>query len=170
MAQAPSPRSVIMALAFAGLVLAPSAAGAAGAPAAFDVAGRATLLSVHAVGAQIYECKRDGSGGTSWSFREPIAALMDGSRTVGRHFAGPTWEMADGQSITGKMAASAPGATPDDVKLLKLDAVAHKGDGPLSGATLILRLDTRGGQLSGACPMPGELKAEPYSADYVFLR
>ena len=29
---------------------------------------------------------------------------------------------------------------------------------------------TRGGVLKGACPTAGELRAEPYSADYVFLR
>ena len=37
------------------------------------------------------------------------------------------------------------------------------------GATVVLRLNTRGGVLAGACPTVGELRAAPYSADYAFL-
>ena len=154
----------------------PSAAAAApqaapvNAPAAFDVAAHATILVVHAAGAQIYECKADASGATNWVFREPIATLVGDGRTIGRHYVGPTWELTDGDLVQGKQSAAAPGATPGDVTLLKLDVVEHRGDGILKDAKLVLRLNTRGGALKGECPKAGQLRAEPYSADYAFLR
>ena len=54
--------------------------------------------------------------------------------------------------------------------LLKLDIVEHHGTGVLNDAKLVLRLNTRGGALKGECPKAGVLRAEPYSADYAFLR
>ena len=140
------------------------------APTAFGVANRPLLLSVHAEGAQVYECKAGGAGQLGWAFREPVATLINGGRTVGRHYAGPTWELTDGALVQGQPAASAPGATPDDVALLKLDVIAHRGTGALSNATTVLRLHTRGGVLTGPCPASGDLRAVSYSADYVFLR
>jgi Protein of unknown function (DUF3455) len=149
---------------------APPRAAGVNAPAAFGVADHAVILLVHAAGAQIYECKADARGGMNWVFREPIATLVRGGLTIGRHYAGPTWELNDGDVVTGRPSASAPGATPDDVALLKLDAVGHRGSGVLKDAKLVLRLNTHGGVLKGECPKAGELRAEPYSADYLFLR
>jgi len=154
----------------------PSAAAAApqaaplGAPAAFDVADRAAILVVHAAGAQIYECKADAGGAMTWVFREPIATLVADGRTIGHHYVGPSWELTDGDVVKGKQSATAPGATAGDVALLKLDVVEHRGTGALKDAKLVLRLNTQGGALNGECPKAGELRAEPYSADYAFLR
>ncbi len=50
--------------------------------------GEAVMLTLHAEGAQIYECKSDGGGKLVRQFREPIAALMVDGKTIGRHFAG----------------------------------------------------------------------------------
>ena len=140
------------------------------APASFDVANRPVILSVHAEGVQLYECRQEAGGGAVWTFREPIATLIGDGKTIGRHYVGPTWELDDGQAVKGKLAASAPGANAGDVPLLKLDVSEHRGVGALSAATLVLRLNTHGGGLKGACTVAGELRAEPYSADYLFLR
>lgn len=140
------------------------------APAAFDVTDRAAILVVHATGAQIYECKVDASGAANWVFREPIATLVQDGGTIGHHYVGPTWELADGEVVRGKQSATAPGATPSDVALLKLDVAEYRGNGALKNAKLVLRLNTRGGVLQGECQKTGELRAEPYSADYAFLR
>ena len=140
------------------------------APAAFDVADRPAILVVHAAGAQIYECKADAGGATNWVFREPIATLVQDGRTIGHHYVGPTWELTDGDVVKGKQSAAAPGASPGDVALLKLDVVEHRGTGVLKDAKLVLRLNTHGGALKGECSQAGELRAEPYSADYAFLR
>jgi hypothetical protein len=155
-----------------GLVLAAPALGQAGqAPAAFDVADRTAVLTVHAEGVQLYQCKPDAAGHLAWSFREPIATLIgDDGKTIGRHFAGPSWVLDDGGAVKGKLLASAPGAAPGDIPLLKLAVAEQHGAGALAGVSLILRLDTRGGVFSGSCTTAGELHAEPYSADYVFLR
>jgi hypothetical protein len=139
-------------------------------PATFDVAGRTPLAVLHGVGAQIYACAADANGRTTWTFREPIATLIDNGKTVGRHYLGPTWALADGEVITGKTSASAPGDTPQDVPLLKLDVTERHGEGVLSVTTLVLRLNTHGGALKGDCDRAGDLRAETYAADYVFLR
>jgi hypothetical protein len=138
-------------------------------PDAIAVSGESVVLSVHAEGAQVYECKAGASGGAAWTFREPIATLISDGKTIGRHYAGPTWELNDGGAIKGKLLASAPGAGPADIPLLKLAVAEHRGAGVLKGANLVLRLNTRGGALSGPCATAGELRALPYSADYEFL-
>jgi hypothetical protein len=171
-----SPRRWLIAFPFAALLGGLSAAPAApqvapvSAPAAFGVVDRAPILVVHGVGAQIYECKAAAGGALGWAFREPIATLVRGGQTVGHHYAGPTWELTGGDAVVGKQSAAAPGATADDVPLLKLDVAEHRGSGILKDAKLVLRLNTRGGVLKGACPKAGELRAAPYSADYAFLR
>lgn len=149
---------------------APQSVTAASAPPAFGVADRTAILTAHGVGAQIYECKADAGGATAWVFREPVAALIQDGKTIGRHFTGPTWELADGDAVEGKTSATAPGANPGDVTWLKLDVAAHHGNGVLKDAKLVLRLNTHGGALRGECPKVGDLRAEPYSADYLFLR
>ena len=156
----------------AALVTAPAVAQVAlpDAPAAFGVADRATILVVHGVGAQIYECKPDSGGANQWVFREPVASLFEDGRTVGRHYAGPTWALEDDATLKAKPAASAPGATAGDVALLKLEVTQRQGDGVLKDAALVLRLNTHGGVLKGPCERAGGLRAEPYSADYLFLR
>ena len=116
--------------------------------------GEALVLQVHAAGAQIYECKADASGKTVWQFREPIASLFVDGKTVGRHYAGPSWEV-QGSTIVGKAAGKAPGATAKDIPWLKLDvtdqsrrpaprALQH-GEGPLQGVSTVQRIDTAGG-------------------------
>ncbi|HEX4180763.1 MAG TPA: DUF3455 domain-containing protein [Caulobacteraceae bacterium] len=161
---------------FRPLLLAGLAAGPAlalpplDAPAAFDVAGRAPILVVHAEGAQIYECKAGAEGRAVWTFREPIATLISGGKTVGRHYAGPTWALDDGGAVKGKLLASAPGATSRDIPLLKLAVAEHRGAGVLNDAALVVRLNTQGGDLKGGCDTAGALRAQPYSADYAFLR
>jgi hypothetical protein len=138
-------------------------------PEAIAAKGEPTLLQVHAEGAQIYECKAETDGRLVWRFREPIAALFQDGKTVGRHYAGPIWEIA-GSAITGKAVGKAPGASTKDIPWLKLDVVDRRGEGPLRAATTVQRLNTAGGNFEGACEKPGDLHAEPYSADYVFLK
>jgi len=94
-------------------------------PGAIVVAGEVALLAVHAEGAQIYECKANSAAQLVWQFREPIAALIIDGKTVGRHYAGPTWEMSDGSAITGKEVARASGATAKDIPLLKLEVTSR---------------------------------------------
>jgi hypothetical protein len=144
-------------------------AGAASLPDAVSAAGETVLLDVHAEGAQIYECAA-GPRGLAWKLREPIATLLADGKTVGRHYAGPSWELTDSSAIEAKPAGRAPGAGPQDIPLLKLDVTTHRGRGTLAAATTVQRLDTKGGNLEGPCAVAGETRAVPYSAEYRFLK
>jgi hypothetical protein len=130
---------------------------------------QSVIVTYHAEGAQIYECKAGSDGALTWTFREPIATLLLDGKTAGRHYAGPTWELSDGSIITGKTTASAPGATADDIPWLKLEVASRRGNGLLSGVTTIQRLNTVGGVLTGPCDQVGSFRSAQYSADYSFL-
>ena len=139
-------------------------------PDAIAAKGEVVSSQVHAEGAQIYECKADPGGKLAWQFREPIASLFRDGKTVGRHYAGPNWEDADGSAIVAKVAGRAPGASAKDIPLLKLDVTERRGNGALSPVTAVQRINTKGGVAEGACDKAGDLLSVPYSADYVFLR
>jgi hypothetical protein len=139
-------------------------------PEAIAAPGEAIVLTLHAEGAQVYECKAGADGKLTWAFREPIATLLADGKTIGRHYAGPNWELSDGSAVVGKVAGSAPGAAPNDIPWLKLDVISKRGNGILSGVTTVQRISTKGGKLEGACDNAGTYRSAPYSADYVFLR
>ncbi len=139
-------------------------------PGAIAAPGETVLLTLHAEGAQIYECKAGADGKPAWTFREPIATLLDDGKTVGRHYAGPSWEYSDGSAVVGKVAGNAPGAAASDIPWLKLEVVSRRGSGVLTAATTVQRVHTSGGRLDGECDRLGAFQSAPYSADYVFLR
>ena len=145
-------------------------AASAQAPAAIAAPGESAVVTLHAEGAQIYECKSGTDGKLAWAFREPIATLLLDGKSVGRHFAGPSWEHVDGSAVVGKAVANVAGQTPGDIPWLKLDVTAHRGTGALSGVTTVQRINTRGGVHTGGCDNAGALYSAPYSADYVFLK
>jgi hypothetical protein len=139
-------------------------------PDAIAAPGEAVVLSVHAEGAQVYECKAGPEGKLAWAFREPVATLMADGKTVGRHYAGPNWEHVDGSAVVGKVSGNAPGAAASDIPWLKLEVISKRGSGVLTSVTTVQRINTAGGKLDGACDKAGATKSAPYSADYVFLR
>jgi hypothetical protein len=139
-------------------------------PAAIAAPDATPVATFHAEGAQIYECKAGSDGKLAWAFREPIATLLLDGRTIGRHYAGPTWEHTDGSAVVGKVSGNAPGASADDVAWLRLDVVSQRGSGTLADVAFVQRINTHGGALHGACDQAGALRSVPYSADYVFLR
>jgi Protein of unknown function (DUF3455) len=152
------------------LILAPTISTAQSADAIAAAPGETLVATIHAEGAQVYECKADASGKLAWQFREPVATLIVDGKTVGRHYAGPNWELADGSAVVAKVAGRAPGAGPQDIPLLKLEVVSRRGSGQLSGVTTIQRLNTKGGVAEGACERAGAFLNVPYSADYAFHR
>ena len=145
-------------------------AAAAEVPDAIAAPGEVLVATVHAVGAQVYECKLDPAGRLGWQFREPIATLFLAGKTIGRHYTGPDWEMTDGSAVSGKVAGRAPAASASDIPLLKLEVSARRGNGQLSDISTIQRINTRGGVAEGTCDMAGALLSVPYTADYTFYR
>jgi hypothetical protein len=166
-------RALISAAALPGIWMAADASETASE--AVAVRDGARITTVHADGAQIYVCKQTWEESPSqvpaltWQFREPIAALSSNGMSIGRHYAGPNWEYFDGSGVKGKVVASAPGATENDIPWLKLDVVEHRGHGILSRATAVQRINTKGGVALGACETAGSSLIVPYSADYVFV-
>jgi hypothetical protein len=139
-------------------------------PDAIASAGETLVATIHAEGAQVYQCKADASGKLVWQFREPIATLLVDGKTLGRHYAGPNWRLVDGSAVSGKVAGRAPGATAKDIPLLRLEVTSQRGTGRLTGVTTIQRLNTKGGVGEGPCESAGDFLSVPYSADYTFLK
>src|SRR5260221_12104845 len=110
--------------AFAVLLLSGSLVSAAAAetpvPDAIAAPGEVIVITLHAEGAQVYDCKAGSDGKLAWAFREPIATLMADGKTVGRHYAGPNWEHVDGSAVVGKAVANVAGKTAGDIPLLQV--------------------------------------------------
>ena len=138
-------------------------------PAAIALTDQVLVATFHAGGAQVYECLAATAGKLAGQFREPIATLFADGKTVGRHYNGPSWELADGSVLVGKVAGRAPGATPEDIPLLKLDVISRRGNS-FAEVTTIQRINTRGGVADDPCVDTGKFLSVPYSADYVFFR
>ena len=134
--------------------------------------GLFVVATLHAEGAQIYECRAGADGRPAWQFREPIATLMEGGRTVGQHYAGPSWRIGDGGGvIVGRLVGQLPGAGAGAIPWLRLEVTEGQGTdaGPFAGVTQILRINTSGGVADGTCPTRGALRSIAYAADYLFL-
>ena len=141
------------------------------APAEINEPDASIVAIYHAEGVQLYECSAGKDGKLAWTFREPVATLVSHQNlTVGRHYAGPVWELTDGSTIGGRPLARSPGKSADDIPWLKLAAINHRGDGKLEHVDIIQRINTRGGVAAGPCDDVGQFRAVPYSADYTFLR
>lgn len=119
-----------------------------------------------------YECRagKDGAA-AAWAFVAPVATLSDPSgKVVGKYYAGPTWESADGSKLTGKQVAVAP-ATPGSIPLQLVKAEPAMGTGALQGVSYIQRLKTVGGVAPAEPCNASKLGARQqvaYQADYAF--
>ncbi|RZL38083.1 MAG: DUF3455 domain-containing protein [Rubrivivax sp.] len=139
-------------------------------------AGQVLAFEALASGVQIYECaaKADGSG-PAWAFRAPEATLADRrSHALGKHYAGPTWEAADGSQVVGEVKAREPSTTPATaIPWLLLGARSNSGSGVLADVRSIQRLQTGGG-VEPAEPCTTAKLGQParvaYTAVYYFYR
>lgn len=138
-------------------------------------ANESLALVAHARGVQIYECRasKNQPGNYEWAFVAPEADLFDaGGNRIGRHYAGPRWEAADGSKILGtaKERADAPAA--GAIPWLLLSAKSVGPEGAFGKVTSVQRLSTAGGAAPKAvCSqadvgMPARID---YSADYYFF-
>ena len=137
---------------------------------------QAVYLEALATGVQIYECtaKPGQPAAYEWSFRTPEAALVDRwGRSIGKHYAGPTWESTDGSSVTGEVAARDPRPNPSSIPWLLLGAKATAGSGVFSAAKSIQRVQTVGGTApteSCGAGNASQVARVPYTATYYFYR
>jgi hypothetical protein len=129
-------------------------------------------MIVAAKGVQIYECraKAGASGVYEWAFVAPEAQLFgaDG-KLIGKHYAGPHWEAADGSKVVGTQKARSNAPHADSIPWLLL---ATKSDGPeglFGKVSSIQRLNTVGGVApTGGCSeaTAGATARVAYTADY----
>jgi hypothetical protein len=120
------------------------------------------LLRVVGSGDQVYGCFNG-----SWALKAPDAKLLDQEGSViGRHFAGPTWQLNDGSWVKGKAVAKqvAPDATA--VPWLLLESVG--GTGKLGAVRFIQRTGTHGGNAPDGSCSQGATRRVPYTATYSF--
>lgn len=137
--------------------------------------GHRQALSTTGRGEITYECraKAGAAGAFEWAFVAPVATLMDTSgKSLGKYYAGPTWEAADGSKVSGKQVAVAP-ASPGNIPLQLVKAEPAMGSGAMQGVSYIQRLKTRGGVAPAAACSGAEIgqrQQVSYEADYVFYR
>jgi len=99
----------------------------------------ATIVAIyHAEGAQVYECMAASDGKLSWTFREPIATLLSNGLTVGRHYAGPHWELTDGSTLGAMVAGSQPVAAIAAWAVAVAGAAVLAGPRPWQGPLVVL--------------------------------
>ena len=156
---------------FAALVLSSLSVVAQEIPAKLALPQRGELLGRYqAKGVQIYVCRVKGAMNV-WDFKAPEADLSDAQgRPFARHYAGPTWEAADGSKIVGKVLASEPAPKAGAIPWLLLSAEPPVS-GILAGVRFVQRVNTSGGVgPAGACPTAGTEQRVDYTADYIFYK
>ncbi|MPZ44841.1 MAG: DUF3455 domain-containing protein [Betaproteobacteria bacterium] len=126
-------------------------------------------------GVQIYECRasKNRPGAYEWAFVAPDADLFDhkGDK-VGRHYAGPHWELADGSKIVASVKARADAPRADAIPWLLLSARSVGPEGPLSKVSSIQRMSTQGGLApKNGCSQAtaGQSARVHYTANYYFF-
>jgi len=148
-----------------------------GVPEALRVSGNEVVsLELHGVGVQIYECQatQDGQTRFTWILKAPAADLLDHTgNTVGRHYAGPTWEANDGSKVIGEIVARDDGPDAGAIPWLLLRATSSTGKGLFSKTQFIQRLHTVGGKAPATdcdASQAGKRIRVAYAADYYFYR
>ena len=136
-------------------------------------AGETQALRLPAIGVQIYECKVVDGKPAAWAFVSPEADLFDETGVrVGKHYAGPTWELNDGSKIVGTVKERANSATPGAIPWLLLSAKSTGSAGKLEKVASLQRVNTVGGVAPATGCTTGDIGKQArvyYKADYVYF-
>ncbi len=137
-------------------------------------AGQVTALVLTAKGVQIYVCRALAGDATKfeWALQAPDADLFDAQgRKVGHHYGGPTWELADGGKVVGRLKAKADAPDGEGVPWLLVEAAENQGTGVMSQVRSIQRVATVGGKAPAEAAEQAKVGQErrvEYRATYVF--
>jgi Protein of unknown function (DUF3455) len=132
------------------------------------------LLEARATGVQIYECNMPPSGSTSlkWIFKGPEADLFDlAGKKIGKHYAGPTWELNNGSKVVGTVKAQEKSPDVNAIPWLLLATQSSIGTDAFSQTQSIQRIYTSGGKAPGeecSKQQVGQQIQVNYSATYLF--
>ena len=120
------------------------------------------LLRAVGSGDQVYGCING-----SWVLKAPDARLLNQEGSViGRHFAGPTWQLNDGSWVKGRAVAKRVAPDADAVPWLLLESVG--GTGRLGTVRFIQRTGTHGGNAPDGSCSQSAMRRVPYTATYSF--
>ncbi len=89
-------------------------------------AGATLLLRARGEGVQIYTCtrKQDAWG---WQLKAPEATLLDSAgKPIGKHTAGPRWQLDDGSAVQGTLMTTQPQKTAIPWLLLSARSLAAR--------------------------------------------
>jgi FtsP/CotA-like multicopper oxidase with cupredoxin domain len=136
--------------------------------------GQSLYVEALATGVQIYECSQKAESTYEWAFKAPEASLVSRSgQTLGKHYAGPTWESTDGSTVVGEVKARDPGPKTSAIPWLLLSAKSNTGSGTFGATKSVQRVTTVGG-LSPTEPCTSsnlkQVARVPYTATYYFYR
>ena len=137
-------------------------------------ANQKLALTLTARGVQIYECHPVQGDPTKfeWVFKAPEADLFDAEgHKVGRHYAGPTWELTDGGKVVGHVKAKADAPDRKGVAWLLVEASENSGGGVLGRVRTIQRVGTVGGNIPSEAAnqtKAGQERRVEYRATYRF--
>ena len=138
-------------------------------------ASESLAMVVAADGVQIYECRaaKQQPGAYEWAFVAPEAKLFDTrGEEIGKHYAGPRWEAADGSKIVGSVKAQSDAPRPQAIPWLLLTAKSDGVPGFFSSITSVQRVNTVGGvapRTGCSQSAAGTVVRMPYAADYYFF-
>ena len=137
-------------------------------------AGQEVVLKAAAKGDQVYTCKeKDGARGVyEWTLKAPDAMLFDETgKAIGKHYAGPTWELVDGSKVGGKVRAKVDSPDAGAIAWLLLETTSNAGNGRLGAAKSVQRVDTSGGMAPASGCDAAHVNSEAriaYAATYYF--
>jgi hypothetical protein len=120
------------------------------------------VLRATGSGDQVYGCVNG-----RWALTAPDAKLLNQEGSViGRHFAGPTWQLNDGSWVKGKAVAKQAAPDTTAVPWLLLESVG--GIGRLGTVRFIQRTGTHGGNAPDGGCTENATRRVPYTATYSF--
>ncbi|MBS0657149.1 MAG: DUF3455 domain-containing protein [Verrucomicrobia bacterium] len=137
-----------------------------------DPAKFTLVVTLTGTGTQTYEAKpkKDDATKFEWVLKAPAAELVDAAtgKKFGKHYAGPTFEAADGSKIVGKITNKAPAPNAADLDWVLVETNSTGGPGALAKVVLIRRLNTKGGKAPATAEASdvGKEKVVPYSTTY----
>jgi hypothetical protein len=135
-------------------------------------AGYTVAFTAKASGVQIYKSTAENGAVPKWTFEAPLAELSAPAQAI-HHYAGPSWEAADGSKIvrdTNTPVATVPAKqAATDIPWLLIKVTADSMPGLLSKIGYVQRVSTSGGAAPATPPVrEGTTVGVPYTATYVF--
>jgi hypothetical protein len=136
--------------------------------------GYAVAFTAKATGVQIYTSTADGGMAPKWAFEAPLAEL-NGLKGIIYHYAGPSWEAADGSKVARDMATPVTAVPAQrastDIPWLLVKVTADPAAGVLNKVVYVQRISTQGGVAPAKPPIRSGTKVGvPYTATYVFYK